>query len=135
MALNVPVCGEFRMLNFILNTGSYTNEHPMMRLFVNSWSPADNDQVTSYTELGAIGGYTAKVLSGGSWAVASGNPSQASFAEQTWTFTASVGNIFGYHMVHSQALQLLWSERFTGGPYNIVNSGDQIKVTPVFTLE
>src|SRR3972149_4852506 len=100
MALNVPVCGEFRMLNFILNTGSYTNAHPMMRLFVNSWSP-----------------------------------SQASFAEQTWTFTASVGNIFGYHMVHSQALQLLWSERFTGGPYNIVNSGDQIKVTPVFTLE
>ena len=138
MALAVPICGEVRLLNMVLNTGS-VNENPYLRLYTNSFDTANLNTlgITSLTDVtssaGAYGS-TAKLCAGSMWSVVSGTPSQASFAEQTFTFTASFGNVHGYYMVHSLTNILLFAEKFTGGPYNIVNSGDAIKVTPVLTL-
>jgi len=133
MALNVPAQGEIQMLKYSLNF--VAAEHPVLRLYSNSRSPLETDGMGSYSDLPNSYGYAGKVCSGGLWTVTSGNPSQAAFAEQTWTFTGSVGPVAGYYVVNSTAAVMLWSEQFTGGPYNIVNSGDQIKLTPTIQFD
>lgn len=140
MTLIVPICGEFRMLNHILNVGS-AQENPVLRMFTNSTNPSNGEEIGSYTQLtsGAWlhGNSVFSVLSGPGWTLTSGTPSQGAFAERPFMFVESFGNVYGYYVVHSATAggpTLLWAERFTGGPYNIVNSGDQIKITPVFTL-
>jgi hypothetical protein len=43
--------------------------------------------------------------------------------------------VYGYVVTNSAGTIALWGETFTDGPYTIVNNGDLIKVTPVFTLD
>lgn len=67
--------------------------------------------------------------------VAYSTPTTAHYAEQTYTFTGALGNVYGYYLTETTSGQLKWSERFSGAPLNIANNGDQIKVTPIITLE
>lgn len=67
--------------------------------------------------------------------VAYSTPSTAHYAEQTYTFTGALGNVYGYYLTEATSGQIKWSERFTSAPLNIANNGDQIKVTPIITLE
>jgi hypothetical protein len=68
-------------------------------------------------------------------AVAYSTPTTAHYAEQTFTFTGALGNVYGYHLTETTSGQLKWAERFTAAPLNIANNGDQIKITPIITLE
>jgi hypothetical protein len=132
MALLVPNAAENVMLQNILNKTAPQNGK--LKLFTNNITPAEADTEATYTE--AVGfGYAAITLAPGSWTITPGAPTSAAYPEQTFTFTGALGNVFGYFVVQETSGKILWAERFSNGPYNIQNNGDQIKVTLQFTGE
>jgi len=130
MALVVPDVGEAIALYYL--TGKASTENLIYKLYTNNITPAETDVAGTYTE--ATGnGYSAKSLQGSNWATQSTNPTEITHAEQTWTFTGSLGSVYGYYVVRSSTADLVLAERFSDGPYNIANNGDQIKITPKIT--
>lgn len=130
MALVVPNAGEAKALTLLLAANT------SLRLFKSNTTPGESDTWATYTEADFTG-YSAATLTGGSWTITPGAPSSAAYAQQT--FTSSAGsqnqNVYGYAVVLSSDSTLLWAERFTDGPYNIANNGDNIKVTPTITCD
>lgn len=128
MALLVPSVGEAQMLTLILagNTS--------LRLFQNNHTPAEADGDTDYT-VATFTGYANVTLTGGSWSITTGDPSFATYAQQTFSSSAnqSAQTIYGYYVVHVASGVLLWAELFSS-PVVIANNGDQIKITPRFEL-
>lgn len=99
----------------------------------------DNEALTDATVAGDLteatgNGYADKDLTGASWTVTGTNPTSIGYAEQTFTFSGALGNVYGYYFVRTSTLDLLWAETFSDGPYNIANNGDQIKITPAITI-
>jgi hypothetical protein len=100
-----------------------------LRLFTNDKAPAEGDVLGDYTE--AVGfGYVAKTLLGGSWSMVLGAPTVASYVSQVFTFTGALGNVYGYYVVAPGAGVVVWANRFSNGPYAIVNNGDAVTVIP-----
>lgn len=133
MTLLVPDVGEAVMLENIVN--KTTAKDLVMKLYTNNLTPAEGDIASDYTE--ATGnGYAKITLTGASWGAAvTGDPSSISYAKQTYTFTGALGDVYGYFMVQAAAeTVLVYAERFTGAPYNIVNNGDKIEITPKIEL-
>lgn len=132
MTLLVPNNGEGDMLAYAVNKSA--PENLVLRLFTNNVTPAEGDTAASYTEA-AGNGYAAITLTGANWVITEGAPSDASYAQQTFTFTGALGNVYGYYLTRATSGRVAWAERFTDGPYNVVNNGDQIKITPRITLD
>lgn len=130
MALLVPNVGERLCLEYLVNKGAPQNL--VLRLFTNNVTPGETDTAATYTEASGFG-YAALTLAGASWTVPDGGP--ASFAQQTFTFTGALGNVYGYYLTRATGGELILAERFTDGPYNVVNNGDQIKVTPSISCQ
>lgn len=132
MTLLIADVGEVRMLGNIVNKTA--PEDLVLKLYTNNITPAETDTAATYTE--ATGsGYASKALTGASWTVTSGNPSSATYALQTWTFSGALGNVYGYFVVETTSTILKWSERATGAPINIAVSGAKIEMTPAITLD
>ncbi len=131
MTLKVPNASEQTMLENILNITA--PQDLVLKLYTNNVTPGDADTVATYTEA-AGNGYADVDLDSGDWTITPGNPSLAEQPQQVFTFTGNLGNVYGYFIVEAVSGKLKWAERFTDGPYNIVNNGDQVKVTPKFTL-
>jgi len=120
------------MLSFIVNKSS--PENLVLRLFTNDVTPSEADTAATYTE--AIGsGYSAITLTGASWTITEGSPSTASYAEQTFTFTGALGNVYGYYLTRATSGRIAFAERFSAAPFAIATNGDQIKVTVQITLD
>lgn len=104
-----------------------------LRLFCNDVTPAQTG--ISYNEATG-GGYAAKTLTNGSWTVATANdPSDAVYAEQTFTFTGALTTnttVYGYYVTDA-GNTVLWAERLTAA-FTPANNGDNIKITPKFQL-
>jgi hypothetical protein len=132
MTLVVPNAGEEKMLGNIVNKTA--PENLVLKLFTNNVTPGETDTAATYTEASGSG-YGSVTLTGASWSITPGAPSEAAFAEQTFTFTGALGNVYGYFIVETTSGVIKWAERFTGAPYNIQNNGDQIKITPKITLD
>jgi hypothetical protein len=132
MALLVPNAAEDVILQNILNKTAPQDQR--LKLFTNNVTPAETDTEASYTEA-AGNGYSDVALNGAAWTVTPGNPTSAAAAQQTFTFTGALGNVYGYYVVQQTSGKILWAERFTGAPFVINNNGDQIKITPQFTGE
>lgn len=132
MALLVPNNGEGDMLSFIVNKS--TPENLVLRLFTNNITPGETDTAASYTEASGSG-YSAITLTGASWTITEGAPSNASYAEQTFTFTGALGNVYGYYLTRATSGRIAFAERFSAAPFNITTNGDQIKVTVQITLD
>lgn len=125
MALVVCDGGELIALKALVNhTAQSTNL--TLCLFKSNTTPGNTDTLATYTEADFTG-YSSVTLTGGSWVV-TGNP--ITYAEQS--FTSSAGSqsqaVYGYFLKAGTAL--IYAERFSDGPYTIVNNGDVIKVTP-----
>lgn len=132
MTIMVPNVGEELALKNFLNHTAPQNQ--TLKLFQNNITPAETDTAVTYTEC-AITGYSAKSLTGTSWTVTAGAPSDAAYAEQTWTFTAGFGaTVYGYFVVQTTSGILMWAER-DASPYTPANNGDQIKLTPALTCD
>jgi hypothetical protein len=133
MALLVPNNGEKIILEYLVNKVT-AQEDLVLRLFTSNTTPGETDTASTYTE--ATGnGYSAITLTGASWTVSGTAPTEASYAEQTFTFTGALGNVYGYYMTRASTGDIVLAERFTTAPFNIQNNGDQIKITPKITCD
>jgi len=132
MALLVPNVGEELALKALLNHTAPQNL--VLRLYTSNTTPAESDTAATYTEASG-NGYAAITLTGGSWVVTPGAPTSAAYAEQTFTFTGALGNVYGYFLTQVTSGILVYAERFTGAPFSINNNGDQIKITPTITAD
>jgi hypothetical protein len=103
-----------------------------LRLYTNNITPGETDTAGTYTEA-AGNGYAAITLTGGSWTVTEADPASAAYAQQTFTFTGALGDVYGYFVTQTTSGILMYAERFSGAPINIANNGDQIKITPTIT--
>jgi hypothetical protein len=132
MPLLVPDVGEVELLSRMLNKSATGDV--ILRLFSNNYTPVEGATVASFTQASAAG-YAAKTLTGASWTVATNaGVTTASFAEQTFTFTAAQV-VYGYYVTNSANTIALWGERFDGAPFNIPSGGGSVKVTPRITLD
>ena len=131
MALLLPNQGEGIALEALVNKTAPQNL--VLRLYKSNTTPGETDTEATYTEADFTG-YSAVTLTGGSWTTGTGT---VSYAQQT--FTSSAGsqnqNVYGYYLTQVTSGKLVWAERFSDGPYNVVNNGDEIKVTPTISAD
>ena len=128
MSLLVPNVGETLMLKLILNNA--TQGDVKLHLYSDDITPAESDTVSSYT---LVTDPAAKTLTGSSWNTTS-IAGTASYAQQTFTYSGS-GTAYGYVVTDNAGTTLLWSEKFSDGPYTIPSGGGTIKITPVISLD
>lgn len=131
MALLVPDVGEDRCLKAVLN--HTPPQDLLIKLFTNNWTPTEADIAGTYNEASGFG-YVAKTLTGSSWTISGTAPTAATYAQQTWTFTGALGQVFGYYVVQAISGVLMWAERFSDGPYPVNNNGDQVLIAPRIEL-
>lgn len=133
MAIVVPNNGEGDALDYFTNRAAPQNL--ILRLYTNNITPAETDTAGTYTEASGSG-YSAITLTGASWGAPSeGAPSSIAYAQQTFTFSGALGDVYGYYMTRSTSGRIALAERFTGAPFNIANNGDQIRITPTITAD
>jgi hypothetical protein len=134
LTLLVPNIGEDLALQYLVNKAAPQNL--VLRLFKSNTTPAEADTAGTYTEADFTG-YAAITLTGSSWTVVQGAPSQASYAQQTFTSSAeqTSQNVYGYYLTRVTGGELVYAERFSDGPYAIAHNGDAIKVTPQITAD
>lgn len=132
--LIVPTASEATLLNFLL--GATVPGNQQLKLFVNDVSAADDTlDAADFTEM-STHDYAQKVLTKTSWTTSpnAGAPASSVYAAQTWTFSAaSPVNVYGYYVLDATTGLLLWFEEFLT-PRVVENAGDQIIITPAFTL-
>lgn len=128
MPIVFPDAGENIVLEALVNKTAPQNL--VLRLYTSNTTPGESDTAGTYTEASGSG-YSAITLTGASWGSASGG--SISYAQQTFTFSGALGNVYGYYLTQASSGTLVAAERFTDGPYNIANNGDQIKITPTIT--
>lgn len=132
MALVVTNQGEQLLLDAF--TGKTAGQNLVLRLFTSNTTPAETDTEATYTEA-AGNGYAAITLTAANWTTTPGAPTNTAYAEQTFTFTGALGNVYGYYFTQVTSGKLVLAERFTSAPFNIANNGDQIKITPQITAD
>lgn len=135
MALLVSNTAEGRMIRMIVNATTAQNENLSMRLFKSNTTPTSTMTLADYTEA-TFTGYSAVTATSGSWTINEGAPTSATQASAT-TFTCTAATseaIYGYYLSQITSSQLMWSERFSDGPYTLTNNGDKIILTPQLTL-
>ena len=134
MTLLVPNNGEGRILNNLVN--KVAPQDLRLKLYQNNITPAETDTAATYT-VASWTGYANIDLAGATWTVTEGAPSDASYPEQTFTSSANQASQsnYGYYVIQQTSGTIMWAERFSDGPYNIVNLNDAIKVTPKITLD
>lgn len=134
MALLVPNQGEQITLEALLNKTAPQDLD--LCLYKSNTTPAETDTEATYTAADFTG-YAVIQLTAANWTVTPGAPTSGAYAQQT--FTSSAGsqnqNVYGYYLKQRTSGKLVWVERFSDGPYNIVNNGDAIKVTPNITCD
>ena len=133
MPLVVPNVGEVIALNLFFNKA--TPENQVLRLFATNITPAEIDTAVTYTEATG-GGYANKSLTGASWTVTGGAPSNAAAGVQTFTFTGPLTTnttVFGYYVTQVTSGILMFAEAFAS--FTPTNNGDNIALTLNFTAD
>lgn len=134
MTLLVPNVGENIALSYLVGKTT-TVRNLIYRLFATNVTPAETDVAGTYTEA-AGGGYASKTLTGASWTVTNGAPTEAAYAQQTWTFTGALTTnptVYGYYVTRATDADLVLAETFTS--FTPANNGDQILLTPKITAD
>lgn len=134
MALLVPNQGEDIALAALLNKTAPQDLD--LCLFKNDYTPVETTTEANVT-VADFTGYSTIQLTASSWTITPGAPTEAAYAQQTFTSTAGSQNqsIYGYYLKQRTSGKLIYAERFSDGPYVIVNNGDAIKVTPKLTAD
>jgi len=134
MALVLPNQGEGIALEALV--GKTAGQNLILKLYKNDVTPGETDTESTYT-VADFTGYADQTLTASSWVKTEGAPSDVTYPQCTFTSTAGSQSqaIYGYYLVQVSSGKLVWAERFTDGPYIIVNNGDAIKVTPKITAD
>lgn len=96
-------------------------------------------QIEALTELdfteADFTGYSSIALTGGSWTTTPGDPTEATYAQQTFSSSAdqTAQTIYGYFIERTSDGALQYFEYFTT-PISVEFNGEQIRVTPRLTL-
>lgn len=124
--------GEVVMLAALVNKTA--PQTLILRLFKNNLVPAKGDIDGSYTEA-TFTGYAPITLTPGSWTVVQYTPSQATYAQQTFTSTAAqtAQLLYGYYLTQTTSGTVVGAERFSDGPYTVQFLSDRVRVTPTLT--
>jgi hypothetical protein len=127
--------GSTLILKSFLNKVNATGGNNLtLKLFTNNVTPATTTVVGDLTEA-AGGGYGAITLTAGSWTVStSSTPRQATYAQQTFTFTGALtgaATIYGYYIIDADGV-LVYAEK-AGSTFAPATNGDTYKVTPTIT--
>lgn len=131
MALLMPHDGVKDALSHLV--GIDDAEDLVLRLFTNDITPKKSDTTATYQEASG-NGYAQKNLDPSGWTVTETVPPAALHAQQIFSFTGPVGNVYGYFLTRVTSGRIAWAERFANGPYEITRSGDEIKVAPRIEL-
>jgi len=130
MSINLTNNGKDISLSYLVGK-STTPENLLLKLFTNNITTLTvADTASTYVEASG-GGYAYKTLTGSSWSIANGI---ATYPTQTWTFTGAVGTVYGYYIVRASTGDIVLSEKFSGGPYNVQTNGDNISVDLSLTI-
>lgn len=132
MSLKVVDGGESLALQYLVNKAS--PQDLKLCLYTNNKTPAETDVIGDYTEA-AGNGYAEITLTGASWSVSGTAPTSIGYAQQTFTFSGALGNVYGYYLKRASGGELVLAELFSDGPYNIANNGDTIKITLAITAD
>lgn len=129
MALKLVNSGEKIALEYLVNKDM--PEDLVLRLFKSDTTPAESDTASTYTEADFTG-YSAVTLTGASWTVTEGNPTEATYAEQAFTSgaTQAAQTIYGYYLTRATSADLVWVERFSSSQ-TVQNNGDRISISPL----
>jgi len=134
MTILVPNVGENIALSYLVGKTTVVRDL-IYRLFATNITPAETDTAGTYTEATG-GGYASKTLTGASWTITNGAPTDASYAQQTWTFTGALTTnptIYGYYVTRVTDADLVLAETFTS--FTPGSNGDQILLTPHITAD
>lgn len=136
MAGLFPDQGEVVLLDLIVNKGTYSPEDLVLGLFKNDYTPVDGTTEGSLTEADFTG-YATISLTGADWTLTPDAPSVALFDTMTFTSSAdqAIQYLYGYYLRQLTSGKLVCAERFTDGPYAIVNNLDYIEVTPKIQMK
>jgi hypothetical protein len=134
-ALVLTDLGADRMLEIILNNSWPAGGNNLrLELFATNVTPLDSVAYADYT-LATGGGYAHKDLTRGSWTINSDAIINATYAEQTFTFTGALttnGTLYGYLVVDDDNI-VWWAQKFDS-TFTPANNGDQLKLTPKIEL-
>ena len=95
MSILITAAGKQKLLEYFVGKTS-TTEGLTLKLYSNNVTPSAADTPASYTEVTG-GGYSSVTLTNSSWVIDAG---VTSYPQQSWTFTASVGNIYEIGRAH-----------------------------------
>jgi len=128
--------GEELMLKLLCNKSGVALRDMSLRLFKNDYTPVEGSVVGNFT-IADFTGYASITLGTADWTITPGAPTAAACVQKTFTSSAGSQNqpIYGYYLVTVIDEVFVAGERFTDGPYTIVNNGDTIKVTPNLTQD
>lgn len=128
MTLVVPNQGETIALEALV--GKTAGQNLKLKIFKSNTTPAEGDTEATYT-VADFTGYADITLTAANWTATGADPSHIDYAQQTFTSTAGSQNqpCYGYFCTQETSGKLVYSERFSDGPYTIVNNGDNIKIT------
>jgi hypothetical protein len=137
MALVLTDLGADQILKAYLNNDWQASKNLKLCLFTNNYTPVDTTTKSALTEA-AGGGYAEITLTNGSWTITvADDPSDAVYAEQTFTFTGALtGNatIYGCYILDNNGSgEVMWAELLTV-PFTPANNGDTLKITPKMQL-
>jgi hypothetical protein len=139
MALLVNNIGEREMLARIVGAHVFAaGDTLFLRLYDGDTTPTEGDTYAKYSESDGTG-YAAIALLGDSWTIATagGDTTAATYAQQTFTYTAG-DTLYGYYVTtrdESGDTIILYAERFSDGPYTIPSGGGTVRITPRVELE
>lgn len=142
--MTIKISNEGELLLLEAMVGKVAAGNLKLKLFTTNVTPGDADTVASYTEMGAVQGYSAKTLTTSSWnAGAAGtgtgtslsNKASITYAQQTFTADGTGGaqTVYGYFITNNAGTVLMGAEKFAA-PVAFTTSGDVIKIDPKLTL-
>ena len=106
-----------------------------LRLFQNNYTPVAASVIGNFT-IATFPGYASLVPAFGASVTVGGKGTITDAAARVFTCTGggAVQTIYGYYVVDTANAQVIYAERFDN-PVPIVNNGDSITITLVFTAD
>lgn len=142
--MSIVVSNEGEKLLLEAMVGKVAAATLKLKLYTNNVTPGHTDTAATYTEMGAVQGYTEKSLTTSGWnagtagtgtGTSTSNKASIEYPQQTFTAdgTGAAQTVYGYFITDSAGTTLVCAEKFST-PQTYASSGDAIKITPKITL-
>lgn len=135
MAIVVPNEGSIELLEKMIKRALSTDEDYTLKLYANDYTPVSTTTAADFDEP-VFTGYASKTLTRAGFDTAvtmvNGDAYIEYATEQVWAVGAVGDTVYGYFIEGATSGKVLWAERLPESA-NVAN-GDEIKITPSFTL-